>query len=199
MQYPIKSASLSRHASTSHHGRLLQDSGFIKRDSTPDLYESWEHTITSRQDVWYSRSSTPTGRLSSGRPEIQSIPRVGRSTSAQASLGTGCTQSIGYMTATECRESMRRWADEAVAKMNKVWEPFPLFLPKTYYQRLRSACLEQGLAMPSWVHPLDSIPSPSSYDMMLPLYYGSIQMGQAMQRGHLSPSSCDWLGLFPRP
>lgn len=196
MQYPIKSASLSRHASTSHHGRLLQDSGFTKLDSTPDLSESWEPTITSRQDVWYSRSSTPTGRLSSGRPEIQSIPRVGRSTSAQASLATGCTQSIGrigQMSSAKIVESLQALMDQVPT------EPFPLFLPKTSYRRLRSACLEQGLAMPSWVHHLGSIPSPSLYDMMLPLYCGSIQMEQARQREQRSLSNCDWLGLFPRP
>lgn len=158
MQYPIKSASLSRHALTCYHGRLLQDSGFTERGSTPNSYADLAHTFTNLLGVSSYQSRTVTGRLSSGKPAMQSIPRVDPSTSVQASLATGSTQSIGRITATEIRESMARWMEEVV---NAPVEPFRLCLPKTSYQRLKSLCLEAGTAMPSWVHLSDSIPLPS--------------------------------------
>lgn len=169
MQYPIKSASLSRHASTSHHGRLLQDSGFTKRDSTPDLSESWEPTITSRQDVWYSRSSTPTGRLSSGRPEIQSIPRAEPSTSVLA-----------------FREIASMYSME-----EKIWA-LRSALQKTSCLPSRSDAAVRPSAMPSWERPSVNIPSPFWQAAMFPLLYGSIPIRLARQLGKQSLSNLDF-------
>lgn len=76
MSYPTKHVPLSRQALIQEHGRLLQDSGCIKRVSTPTTYADLAHTFTNRLGVSYYQS--PTGRVLwySGRPATQSIPRT---------------------------------------------------------------------------------------------------------------------------
>lgn len=197
MQYPIKSASLSRHASTSHHGRLLQDSGFTKRDSTPDLYENWEPTITSRQDVSSYQSRTVTGRLSFGRLVIPSIPKEAPSTSARAfpesvyTLSTDPRQEVGRAMVQEMKAAMGR--------LMQYHEPYPMYLPKTSYQRLRSELLAQGLGMPSWVHPLDSIPLPSLSSLEDRCTYGLTQTGRDEKRMAWCGDSYDLSALSRYP
>lgn len=148
MSYPTKLVPLSRQALIQEHGRLLQDSGFTKLDSTPDSFEDSVHISMGRRAGWSYHYGTVTGRLCSGRPETPSIPRTeAQSTSALASLGTGSTQST-----EELRESILRGLNAAL--VGRVPERVPLFLPKTSYQRLKSECREAGMDMPSWVRPL---------------------------------------------
>lgn len=85
MHLHTKFARLSRQAMTSQHGRLLQESGFTKQDCQQSISNSLARTITPVRIGSFYPSGTRTGRWSSGRPAMQSIPRTaGRSTSAQA-------------------------------------------------------------------------------------------------------------------
>ena len=82
MNCHTKFARLSRTAMTSQHGRLLQDSGFTKQDLTLASSLVLGRTITPPLGALCFPSGTVTGRWSSGRPAIQSIPRkAGLSTS----------------------------------------------------------------------------------------------------------------------
>lgn len=177
MNCHTKFARLSRQAMTSQHGRLLQDSGFTKRGSTQKQSEDSEHTSMLQQVAWYCPYETVrTGRLSSGRPAIQSIRRAGRSTLARQFL------EIASMYSIEERLDALRSA-----------------LQKTYFPPSRSESLELLTATQFVALRSDSTPSPSLYDSLLPLYSGSIQMQQAKRRELQSLSSLGWSGLFPSP
>lgn len=75
-----KSPRLSRHASTSHHGQLLQDSGFTKLGSQSKWSSSSAPTITSRRDE-SSYQFVKMVQQSSGKPVIlDTLTLVGPST-----------------------------------------------------------------------------------------------------------------------
>lgn len=82
-----KSPRLSRHASTSHHGQLLRDSGFTKLDSPRKWSSSLGPTITSRLDESFSQFVRMV-LLDSGKP-------VTWSTRMLAELSTSPAQSRG--------------------------------------------------------------------------------------------------------
>lgn len=164
MQYPTKSASLSRHALTCHHGRLLQDSGFTKRGSTPTLSVNWVHTITSRQDASCYLYGTRTGRLSSGKPATQSTRRVGvLSTSARQFLEIASMYSM----------EERIWALRSA-------------LQKTSCLPSRLDKADTQWAMPSWEPPLVNTPSPFSQAVLFQLLYGLTPIRLERQLGKQS-------------
>lgn len=101
---------LSQHALTSHHGRLLADSGFTKQDCHLNSLEVLAHTGMKPRPVSSYQYGVVTGRLSSGRPAIQNIPRTDvPSTSRQALREVLCMQYTGmnradwlYFAKTSC-------------------------------------------------------------------------------------------------
>lgn len=185
MQSRTQSAHLSRHALTCHHGQLLRDSGFTKRDSLPNSLPSSVHISTPRLGESFYQS-VRTGRWSSGKPAMSNIPKAGPSTSARQSLGIESTASIIL--------AMQLAIDRMMALTP---DPSPMFLPRTSYQRLRSALLAEGSDMPSWVQPLDRIPLPDFSSLERRLFSGSIPMTQGRQLGRQSLSSLYWWGLYP--
>ena len=175
MQYPTKSASLSRHALTCHHGRLLQDSGFIKLGSTPNSYADLAHTFTNQLGVSSYQSRTVTGRLSSGRPAMQSIRRVGvLSTSARQFLEIASMYSM----------EERIWALRSA-------------LQKTSSLPSRSEPAVQLSDTPLWVRPSVSIPSPFSQAVVFPLLYGLTPIKLARQLGKQSLNNLVLSALKP--
>lgn len=131
MQYEL-SLHQSRASLTSAHGRLLQGSGFTKRDSTPRSSRDWEHTTTSVRHGSFFQSMTPTGRSSSGRPEIPSIPSLDDpSMSARLSLADKFMFNMDFG-ATEL-------------KMHAL-----LSSPRTYSRHSRLPLADQLVATASW-------------------------------------------------
>lgn len=167
MQYPIKSASLSRHALTCHHGRLLQDSGFTKRGSTPNLYADLAHTFTNLLGVSSYQSRTVTGRLSSGKPAMQSIRRV-------AVLSTSARQFLEIASMYSMEE--RIWALRSA-------------LQKTSSQPLKWEQAEGLSVTQSWAHSSDNTPLHFSHPAAFGLRYGLTPMALARQLGKQSLSN----------
>lgn len=188
MNSHTKFARLSQQAMTSQHGLLLQDSGFTKLDSTPTRSEDWARTTMPRQEglsYLSSPTGTVTGRWSSGRPAIQSIPRT-------AGLSTSALQfrEIASMYTTQELVAAMHSAIEKL-KNYTVPKPRPYFLPKTYFQRLSAQCLEQGMAMPSWVQPLGSIQLRCFSDLEDRYYSGLTPTQQAKMLGSVYADSFD--------
>lgn len=191
MHLHTKFARLSRQAMTSEHGRLLQDSGFTKQDSPQSWSLNSGRTTIRDLTEWSYPSGVRTGRWSSGRPAMQSIPRTGGlSTSAQA------FREIASMYSTqELLDVMR----DAIRKLKEYQPMSPYFLPKTSYQRLSVLSREQGLAMPSWVQPLGSIQLRCFSDLEDRYYSGLTPTGQARMRELLSQDSFDLSALSRYP
>lgn len=188
MQSHTKFARLSRQAMTLQHGHLLQDSGFTKLDSHHPASHDWVPTIMPRRVVSsFLYGGTVAGRLSSGRPAIQNIPRADLSTSAR-----------------QFREIASKFSMEEVvsamrAALTAVREPWPtqtnpLYLPRTYYQRLKSACLEQGSEPPSWAQPYPKLPRLSFSDLEVRCYSGLIQTEPDAMPPVRLHDSFDWSG-----
>lgn len=103
---------LSQHALTSHHGRLLEDSGFTKLGYRLNSLEVLARTGMKPRLVssYLSYRGETTGRWSSGRPAIQNIPKTDvPSTSLQALREVLCMQYTGmsradwlYFARTSC-------------------------------------------------------------------------------------------------
>ncbi len=112
---------LSQHALTSHHGRLLEDSGFTRRGCHLNSLEVLAHTGMKPRPVSSYQYGVVTGRLSSGRPAIQNIPRTDvPSTSRQALREVLCMQYTGmsradwlYFARTSCLPTRSELPDTA--------------------------------------------------------------------------------------
>lgn len=168
MSYPTKHVPLSRQALILEHGRLLQDSGFTKLDSTQSRSESLELTSISRQAESFCLYGTLTGRLSSGRPATQSIPRtVDRSTSVAALRDMLFMQRFG-----QTRDQMSTALQKTSSQLSK----------------LESRAQLPGT--PLWGQPSDSTQSLFCYGRQFGKYFfGSILMGLARQQDVPLPSS----------
>ena len=175
MQSHTKFARLSRQAMTLQHGHLLQDSGFIKRGSTPTRSEDWVRTSTSQQaasSFLYGSTGTVTGRLSSGRPAIQNIPRADLSTSARQFREIASMYSI----------------EEQVAALRSA-------LQKTYSLPSRSESPALLLDTQSWAQRWGSTRLLSYLSERYPCYSGLIQTQPETLRSSRSVNSFDWLDL----
>lgn len=83
MHFNDKSACLSRHALTSHHGRLLQDSGFTKLDTDQTSSRDWARTTMNQLAELSCQSVMQTATLRSGKHAILNSPKADPSISAQ--------------------------------------------------------------------------------------------------------------------
>lgn len=158
---------------TSAHGRLLQDSGFLKLDSPRSSSSSSARTTMQEvTGLYYPFVGDPVGMTAlthyvpsySGKHATATTQRmVGPSTSATVD------QLIASMRST--LDKMRRGSVKQV----------PLYLPRTYYQRLKSQLLEQGMPLPSWVRCVQHLvlPSYSHFDTMR-FARGSMRTRQAL-------------------
>lgn len=139
MQFPTKSAHLSRHASTSHHGRLLQDSGFTALVSDPISSESLGPTTTKEPEEWFfplpmtatpyfGRHATPTGRTPvDPSTSLRPWPVTGFTLSGVTTGRVSC-QTIPVLTAKELMATLSKMIDE-------LWEQ--------RQQRLNELCVLQ--------------------------------------------------------
>lgn len=181
MHLHTKFARLSRQAMTSEHGQLLQDSGFTKQDSRlPSSSSLGRTTIRDLTGLSYlsGPTGTVTGRWSSGRPAMQSIPRTeGRSTSARQFL------EIASMYSTE---ELRAILSSALQKISS--------LP------LRSVPADRLRATPSWEHNLGSTRSAFWLDReRVASYFGSIPMVLDIQRVRVLGDNFDYSALSQYP
>ena len=156
---------------TSDHGRLLRDSGFLKRGLHRSSLDSSVLTTTLDQiESCYQSERKDLIELYSGKHATATTQQTGGpSTSATVD------QLIASMHST--LDKMRRGSVKQV----------PLYLPKTYYQRLKSQLLEQGMPLPSWVRCAHHqvLPSYSHFDTMR-FGRGSMQTRQALARDVVS-------------
>lgn len=168
-----KFARLSRQAMTSQHGRLLQESGFTKQDYQQSILNSLARTITPVRIGSFYPLGARTGRWSSGRPAMQSIPRTaGRSTSAQA------FREIASMCSTEEIVGMIRSALQKIYSAPTKLEPV---VPLS--------------ATPLWEHSLGNTPSRFLRNVMCLSHYGSTLTALEKRLDVRSPSSYDLWAL----
>jgi hypothetical protein len=168
-------ARLSQPAMTSQHGRLLQDSGFTRLDLPPSLSEDWALTIMSKRDVssfLYGSTGTVTGRLSSGRPAIQNIPRAEPSTSARQLREIASMYSI-----EELRDALRS------------------ALQKTYSLPSRSEPPKLLMDTRVWERCYPNTPLPSCYEPMPRSICGLIPTKLGSMRPTRLRSSLNWWDL----
>lgn len=177
MNCHTKFARLSQQAMTSQHGRLLQDSGFTRQDSTHTASRTLARTITQQLAVLYYRSQTVTGRWSSGRPAIQSIPR-------KAGLSTSRRQF------REMLFMQRFGADEETVR-----KATALVLSKTSLALSRLESRALLLATPSWELLFPSTPSHFSSLRKGQCISGSIPTAQDLKHVVSLGDSFDWLAL----
>lgn len=121
MSYPTKHVPLSRQALIQEHGRLLQDSGFTKLDSTPDSFEDSVHISMGRRAGWSYHYGTVTGRLSSGKPETQSIPR----TEARSTLAPVLRDILFMQRFGQTREEMSTALQKTSSQLSKLESRVP--------------------------------------------------------------------------
>lgn len=136
------------------HGRLLHDCGYTKLVSMPSLSGNWGLTgMWDRRGLSY-RSPTRTGRWSSGRPAMQSIPRtVAPSTSALALREILFMQRFG-VTEQVLRESTHQlWSktsslllklERRAALDTPLWERNSVLIPSGYWQDPAEAAAYYG-------------------------------------------------------
>lgn len=123
MQSHTQFARLSRQAMTSQHGQALQDSGFIKRDSHLMPYASSVLTTTSRRAASFYPYGTVTGRLSSGRPATQSIPRTGEPSTSLLQLREMLFMQRFGMSREQMREQFSQRISLAPSKLESLMLP----------------------------------------------------------------------------
>lgn len=148
---------LCRHPSLSamtlEHGRLLQESGFGKRDSRQHSSDNLGRTTIMDLIESSSLYGTVTGRLSSGRPEIPRIRRTDvPSTSAQRFVGTA---SMRYIPATDFSALEQRILSCSL---------------RTCSPPLRSEPLTEELGTQSWVRRSECTPQRHSQELASHLY-----------------------------
>lgn len=175
MNCHTKFARLSQPAMILQHGRLLQDSGFTRQDSTPLPSNDWVRTTMSRLagSSFQYTGTVRSGRLSSGRPAIQNIPR-------QAELSTSLHQfrEIASMySIEELRDAMRS------------------ALQKIYSQPLRSESQVLLMAMPLWERLYPNTPLPAYCKPRPASIYGLTRTGPERTHAFLSQSNLSWLDL----
>lgn len=162
MPYPFKYDRLSQNNITSQHGHLLQESGFTKQGSRLTELESLVRTTMKPRIVSSFLYGTVTGRLSSGRPAMQNIPRtVDPSTSVH-----------------QFREIMSMYSTEEVRLA------LSSALQKIYSRPSRSvAPVRVPLGTQLWGHNLGSTRSDFWLDReRVKSHFGSIQMLRETQR-----------------
>lgn len=177
MQYLTKSADLSRHALTKHHGRLLQESGFTKLGSLPRSYENSEPTTTNRLAESFYQSVMNLAQQYSGRPETRVSLLVAPST----------FQAL-------CRASLSTYPTfrEVLANMEEKLSSLKTFCPPS-----RSDAVERLRDTLLWGQPLDSTPLlDCSVLDSLRYSHGTTPTGRGSERGrklqevyHLSASN----------
>lgn len=173
MQSHTKFARLSRRALICQHGRALREYGFTERDSHLLPYTRSVLTTMHRPEGWYYPSGTVTGRQSSGRPAIQNIPRVVRSTSARQFREIASMYSTDELRAALCSA-----------------------LQKTSSLPSRSDRVVLPVVMPSWG--LNSGHTRSDFwrdSARVASFFGSIPMVRGMQRVVSLGDSFDSLAL----
>lgn len=154
------------------HGRLLHGCGFTKRVSVPSLSGNWAPTGMRDRRVLSYLSPTRRGRLSSGRPAMQSIPRTAApSTSALALREILFMQRFG-VTEQVLRETTACLMDSVQWCWSKTSSA-----PSRLEQRA-------VIPMPSWEPVPDSTPSHSYSNVGALSAHGLITTLRATEQDH---------------